>query len=93
MRVPSRLIVVRCGESESFKMILNAPDRWPAGTALMVDRRAHERRVLGQQATIERRQRQRRAEPDVMWHTHGFIVVETERLPIQAIQLDATVGN
>jgi len=87
MRAPSRMIVVRRGESDTFKMILNSPDRWPAGTALMLDRRGQERRVLQQQVAIERRQRQRRAEPDAMWYTHNFIVVETELLPIQAMRL------
>ena len=90
MRLPARLIVVRRGESDTFKMILTSPDRWPAATAVMFDRRERERRMLELQVTIERRQRPRRAEPESMWHTHGFIVVETDRLPIQAIQLDAT---
>ncbi len=92
MRLPSRLIVVRRGESDTFKMILTSPDRWPAATAVMFDRRERERRVLELQVTLERRQRQRRVEPEAMWYTHGFMVVETERLPIQAIHLDATAG-
>jgi hypothetical protein len=59
----------------------------------MFDRRERERRVRRLRVTLERRQRQRRAEPDAMWQTHSFIVVETTHLPIQAIQLDATAGS
>jgi len=65
MRVPSRLIIVRRGESALFTTILNSGNRWPARTALMVDRRERERRVLLQQVTVERRRRQRRVEPDL----------------------------
>jgi hypothetical protein len=43
--------------------ILDSRKRWPARTALMVDRRERERRVLLQQVTVERRWRQRRVEP------------------------------
>ena len=89
----ARLIVVRRGDSEIFASILNAGDRWPAGTALMVDRRERERRVLLQQrVTLERRKRQRRGEPHPMWYSYGFMVVETVRLPVQAILLDTTAG-
>jgi hypothetical protein len=87
MGVSSRMIVVRREEPDTLKMILNSSGRWPAGTALMLDRRERERRSLQRQMTIERRERQRRAEPDPMWYTHRFIVVETERLPIQAMRL------
>jgi hypothetical protein len=55
----------------------------------MLDRRKRERRVLRLQVGIERRQRQRRAEPNAMWQTHRFIVVETAQLPIHANPLDA----
>lgn len=67
MRLPSRLIVVRRGESDTFKMILNSPDRCLATTAVMFDRRERERRVLELQVTLERRQHQRRVEPEAMW--------------------------
>jgi len=87
MRVPSRLIIVRRGESALFMTILNSRNRWPARTALMVDRRERERRVLLQQVTVERRRRQRRVEPDPMWYLRGFVVVETDQLPVQAIRL------
>jgi hypothetical protein len=40
--------------------------------------------------TIERRRSQRRAEPDAMWYTHGFIVIETPWLPLEGIRLDST---
>jgi hypothetical protein len=92
MHRPPRLIVVRRDQIETFKVILDSADRWPAGTALMLDRRERERRVLRQRATIERRQRQRRAEPNAMWHLRGFVVVEAAQLPIQAIHLNATTS-
>jgi hypothetical protein len=59
----------------------------------MLDRRKAERRVLTQRMSIERRQRLRRAEPDAMWQTHGFIVVETPTLPKQAIVLPVPRPN
>lgn len=89
---PARLIVVRRGDTEIFTSILTGGDRWPAGTFLLVDRRERERRLLLQQVALERRRRQRRAEPNPIWYTHGFMVVETEKLPVQAIQLDAAAG-
>jgi hypothetical protein len=70
-------------------VILDSADRSPAGTALLLDRRERERRVLRQQVTIERRQEQRRAEPDAMWHLRGFVVVQTVQLPIESFPLDA----
>jgi hypothetical protein len=87
----SRLIVIRRGDSVTLNAILQSRGRWPVRTALMMDRRERERRVLQQQMMIERRQRQRRMEPGSMWHTHGFIVAETYRLPMQAVALDEAV--
>jgi len=55
----------------------------------MVDRRGRERRIRLRQVLVERRHHQRRAEPHPFWHRYGFIVVETDRLPIHAICLDA----
>jgi hypothetical protein len=46
-----------------LQAILQNPDRWPAHSAVMVDRRHRERRVRIQQVTSERRRSQRRAEP------------------------------
>jgi hypothetical protein len=89
MRRPCRLIVVRRDRIETLKVILGSADRWPAGTSLMLDRRERERRMLRQRVTIERRQHQRRAEPDAMWYLRGFVVVETSRLPMEGIHLDA----
>ena len=43
-----------------------------------------------QQMTMERRRSQRRAEPDAMWYTHGFVVIETPWLPMEGIRLDST---
>jgi hypothetical protein len=93
MRLPARLIVIRRGDGDTFKRILAAPDRWPSGTAVMFDRRGRERRVLLRQVPLERRHHQRRAEPDVAWHTRGFMVAETMGVPIQAVLLDTTIDE
>jgi hypothetical protein len=82
-----RLIVVRRDRPETLRNILDATGRWPSGTAVMLDRRVGERRTQSPQATLEQRRRPRRAEPDSMWHTRGFIVVETQRMPQQAVSL------
>jgi hypothetical protein len=84
---PFRLIVVSRDRRDTLHAILDAPERWPVGTAVMLDRRKAERRVQAQRTAFERRQRPRRAEPDTMWRTHGSIVVETPTLPKQAIVL------
>ena len=85
-----RLIVVQRTHLAVLQGILQNPDRWPAGSAVMTDRRHRERRLRMRQVTIERRRAQRRAEPHAMWYTHGFIVVETPGLPTEAIQLNAS---
>jgi hypothetical protein len=84
----SRLIVVRASR-DIFTAILGSRGRWPPNTAAMVDRRERERRIRLRQVLLERRHHQRRAEPHPFWHRYGFIVVETTRLPIHAIHLDA----
>jgi hypothetical protein len=56
----------------------------------MPDRRHRERRLRMQQVTIDRRRSQRRAEPHAMWYTHGFIVIKTPSLPMEAIRLNST---
>jgi hypothetical protein len=85
---PWRLIVVQRTHRAVLQGILQNPDRWPARSAVMVDRRHRERRVRIQQVTIERRRSQRRVEPDAMWYTHGFIGIETPGLPTEAIALN-----
>src|SRR5262249_30414855 len=87
MRARFRLIVVRHSERTLLMTILNSLNRWPAQTGVMVDRRVRERRVLLQQVTVERRRHQRRAEAPAMWYLRGFLVVETDHLPVEAIQL------
>jgi hypothetical protein len=87
---PWRLIVVERTHHAVLQGILQNPDRWPARSAVMRDRRQRERRVHMQQMTMERRRSQRRAEPDAMWYTHGFIVIETPWLPLEGIRLDST---
>jgi len=87
---PWRLIVVQRTYRAVLQGILQNPDRWPTRSAVKPDRRHQERRVRIQQVTIERRRSQRRSEPDPMWNTHGFMVVETPALPMEAIRLNAT---
>ena len=83
-----RLIVVQPTNRAVLQGILQNPDRWPERSAVMMDRRLRERRVRVQQVALERRRGQRRREPDAMWYTHGFIVVETDELPTEATRLD-----
>ena len=87
-----RLIVVRPTYPAVLQGILQNPDRWPERSAVMIDRRYAERRVRVQQVALERRRGPRRREPDAMWYTHGFIVVETDELPTQATRLDNLRG-
>jgi hypothetical protein len=87
---PWRLIVVQRTHRVVLQAILQNPDRWPSRSAVMVDRRQRERRVRIEQVTVEQRQSRRRAEPGVGWYTHGFIVIETPELPIEAIRLNST---
>ena len=93
MRISSWLIILRRDESQALRRILNFPRGLPAGTAVMLDRRERERRVLRLQACSERRQHERRAEPDALWQTHRFTVVEMAQLPIHAIPLDTTADS
>jgi hypothetical protein len=85
-----RLIVVQRTHHAVLQEILQNPDRWPAHSAVMRDRRQRDRRVRMQQVTIERRRSQRREEPQAMWYTHGFIVIETPSLPMEAIRLNSS---
>jgi hypothetical protein len=71
-----------------LEALRQSADRWPAGTMIMVDRRAGDRRVRMQRTVLERRRRQRRVEPDSTWYTQGFIVVETPRAPADAVLLE-----
>jgi len=81
MRPPRRLIIVRRGETAIFQAIQQNLDRWPEGTRVIWDHRERERRTTMRPVTIERRQGERRTQPDSMWYTHGFIVVETSWPP------------
>jgi DNA-binding response OmpR family regulator len=82
-----RLIVVRRDRQQMLHHILSASGRWPPRTAVMLDRRVGERRTRLKRLILERRRGTGRGEPDVMWHTGGFIVVETHRIPRQAVLL------
>lgn len=84
VRRPLYLVIVKRGETGLFEELQQSLDRWPEGTRVIWDRRERDRRVVTQEVTPERRMRSRRAEPDSMWHTHGFIVVETTGPPERA---------
>jgi hypothetical protein len=86
---PWRLIVVQRTHRVVLQAILQNPDRWPSRSAVMFDRRQRDRRVRIEQVAIDRRRSQRRAEPAVVWYTHGFMVIETPGLPTEAIQLNS----
>jgi hypothetical protein len=88
-----RLIIVTRGEREIFKSVLHAADQWPPTTAVMLDRRIDERRVLLQQVVLDRRQRQRRRQPDAIWYTHRFMVVGIDTFPVQAVVLSPPVSS
>ncbi len=81
MRATRRLIVVRRGETGIFQALQESLDRWPEGTRVIWDRRIRDRRATLRPVTLDRRQAQRRSEPDSMWYTHGFIVVEIPQPP------------
>ncbi len=84
VRRPRYLVIVRRGETRLYEELQNNLDRWPEGTTVIWDRRERDRRVIMQDVILERRRRQRRSEPDSMWYTHGFIVVETTDPPAQS---------
>jgi len=84
VRRPRYIVIVRRGETRLYEELQTNLDRWPEGTTVIWDRRERDRRVITQDVTIERRRRQRRAEPDSMWYTHGFVVVETTEPPEQS---------
>jgi hypothetical protein len=81
---PYRLIIVQRDRIGVFRTLLASGHRWPAGTAIMLDRRYGERRVRAQQMLTERRQRLRRADLPAQWYTQGFTIVEVATLPSQA---------
>jgi hypothetical protein len=87
VRSPCRLIVVRRDRPEIFDAIVSGIGRWPAGTAVIWDRREGERRSGVRPVVADRRRAERRAAAASMWQTHGFLLVETDRLPAEAIRL------
>jgi CheY-like chemotaxis protein len=84
--VPSlyRLIVVQHDRADVMRAILDCPQEWPVGTAVVFDRRRANRRVRVESVPVERRSQQRRSEPDADWRTRGYIVAEVVTLPPQA---------
>jgi hypothetical protein len=84
MEPPYRLVIVRRDRSDVLRAILQSRQGYPAGTAIMFDRRRTDRRVRTLQIGTERRVRHRRADLDPAWHAYGFIVVEVARLPLES---------
>jgi hypothetical protein len=84
---PYRLLIVRRDRPEVLRAILNSRRQWPPGTAVMLDRRRADRRVRALRMLTDRRVRQRRADMDPNWHTHGFIVRDVARVPAEAAVL------
>jgi hypothetical protein len=89
VRGPHRLIVIQRTRRDLLRRILQESERWPAGTAVVLDRRGADRRVTDRSIEAERRRGSRRAAPDPMWQTDGFIIVETAVLPKEAVLLSA----
>ena len=79
--------MVRRDRPGIFDAIVSGIGRWPAGTAVIWDRRQGERRSAVRLVLTERRRTERRDAPASMWHAHGFVLVETDRLPAEAIRL------
>jgi hypothetical protein len=48
---------------------------------------------LVQRVILERRQRQRRRQPDAIWYTHRFMLVEIDTFPVQAVVLSSPVSS
>jgi len=67
MGLPHRLIIVRRDHAAILAAILHNPDRWPPGSAVMLDRRAPERRGPLPPGSTDQRPRERRAAPDTIW--------------------------
>ena len=87
VRDPYRLIIVRRDRPEVLQAILNSRQQWPAGTAVMLDRRRGDRRVRALRVLTERRGRQRRTDLSPAWHTYGFVVMRVTRLPAESAVL------
>ncbi len=68
MDLPHRLIIVRREHAAILSAILHYPDRWPPGTAVMLDRRAPERRSSIDRRDAERRRPARRHVADAGLH-------------------------
>jgi len=77
VRLPHRVIIVRRDQPAVFQAIPSGLGRWPTGTSVMWDRRDR---------IVEWRPPERRAPVESMWHTDGFIVVEMDRLPPEAVR-------
>ncbi len=68
-------IVVRRGETQLFRSLLERFSRGPYAVRVIWDRRMRDRRVIiRDDVEPNRRQTDRRTEPPHSWATHGFIV-------------------
>jgi hypothetical protein len=74
------IIVVRRGETQLFRSLLERFSRGPYAARVIWDRRMRDRRVIiRDDVEPNRRQTDRRAEPPPSWETHGFIVTQPHR--------------
>jgi hypothetical protein len=82
-----RLFVVRRDRPDTLRAIIAGSEHWPAGTAVMLDRRGQFAGAETRRMASDPHSRERRANPDSMWHTYGFAIVETTTVPSQAVIL------
>jgi hypothetical protein len=74
------LVIVRRGETEVFRSLVEHFGTGPDATAVIWDRRVRDRRVIIQDRDPERRKEQRRAPVDAtMWTERGFVVIRVDR--------------
>src|SRR4029453_93569 len=74
------IIVVRRGETQLFRSLLERFSRGPYAARVIWDRRMRDRRVIiRDDVEPNRRQTDRRAAPPPSWETHGFIVTQPHR--------------
>jgi hypothetical protein len=82
-QAPHYLIIVRAGLTQVFDALKQHLAQEPYPTTLIWDRRRGDRRVKSLGGGPGRRRSERRAPPDSIWETHGFVVAEMERPPLE----------
>lgn len=90
-----QIIVVRRGETQLFRSLLERFSRGPYAARVIWDRRLRDRRVvIRDDVEPNRRQTDRRAEPPPSWATHGFVVTqsrsETGGLDLRSLRVSET---